>query len=164
MPATCNGTSDQSRSTAPYSLAGASKPQLAAFAVAALKSHLKHFKLSTTGMKAALVDCLHSQLHSMEETGTNNSHVPETSDSQSHAPSQRNGASGLHVDTSNSERNVLVQRSGASGSQVSDTSTSQRNPPSQGNPTNNPQATAAATPILSQNVLPQQHSSTSYQQ
>ena len=35
--------------TCEYSLAGASKPQLAAFTVAALKSHLKHFKLPTTG-------------------------------------------------------------------------------------------------------------------
>jgi len=55
MPATRNGTSDQSRSTTPYSLASASKPQLAAFTEAALKSHLKHFKLPNTGTNAALV-------------------------------------------------------------------------------------------------------------
>ena len=56
MPATRNGTSDQPRATAPYSLAGASKLQLAAFTAAALKSHLKHFKLSVSGTKATLVD------------------------------------------------------------------------------------------------------------
>ena len=93
-------------------------------------------------MKAALVDRLHSHLNSMEEMGINNSHVADTSDSQTRAPSQGDGASGLHVDTSNSEQNVLAQGSGASGSQVSNTSTSQRNRSSQGNPTNSPYSTA----------------------
>jgi len=156
MPTTRNGTSDQSRSTAPFSLAGTSKLRLAAFTVVALKSHLKHFKLSTTGIKAGLVDRLHSHLYSMEETGTNNPHVADTNDSETHAPLQGNGTSGLHVvDTSNPAQNVLAQGNGAS-LQVSDTSTSQWNPPSQGNPTNNPQATAVTTSISSQNVLPQQ--------
>ena len=98
-------------------------------------------------MKAALVDRLHSHLHSMEETGTNNLHVANTSDSQTHVPSQGNDDSGLHVDTSNSEGNVLAQGSGASGLQVSDTSILQRNLSSQGNPINNPQATVTPTPI-----------------
>ena len=80
MPATRNGTSDQSHSTALYSLASTSKPRLASFTVVALKSHLKHFKLSTNGIKAALVDCLHSHLHCMEEMGINNPHVADTSD------------------------------------------------------------------------------------
>ena len=102
MPATRNGTSDQSHSTAPNSLAGASKLQLGAFTVAALKSHLKHFKLSTTEIKVALLDRLHSHLCSMEETGINNPHVADTSDSQTYAPLQGNGTSGSHVvDTSN---------------------------------------------------------------
>ena len=93
MPATRNGTSDQPHATAPYSLAGASKPQLAAFTAAALKSHLKHFKLSVSGTKATLVDQLHSHLQSIQETGTNNVHVADTSDLQTHAASQGNGTS-----------------------------------------------------------------------
>ena len=97
-------------------------------------------------MKAALVDLLHCHFHSMEETGTNNLHVADTSDSQTHVPSQGNGDSGLHVDTSNSKGNVLAQGSGASGLQVNNISTSQRNPSSQGNSINNPQATVTPTP------------------
>ena len=42
MPATRRNTADERRSAAPYSLSGASKPQLTAMTVAALKSHLKH--------------------------------------------------------------------------------------------------------------------------
>ena len=109
MLATRYSTSDQSRSTAPYRLAGASKPRLAAFTVAALKSPLKRFKLSTTGIKAGLVDPLHSHLHSLEETGINNLQVSDTSDSQTHAPFQGNNASGSHVvDTSNPSLKEVV--------------------------------------------------------
>ena len=48
MPATCCNSASEPRSAAPYSLSGASRPQLTALTVAALKSHLKHFKLLTS--------------------------------------------------------------------------------------------------------------------
>ena len=63
MPATRRATVDEPSSAAPYSLSGASKSHLTALTVAALKSHLKHFKLSTIGKKSELVDRLHSRLH-----------------------------------------------------------------------------------------------------
>ena len=48
----------------PYILSGTSESQLNALTVAALKSHLKHFKLSVTGPKSALVNHLHLHLPS----------------------------------------------------------------------------------------------------
>ena len=63
MPATRRSSANELSSAAPYSLSGASKPQLTALTVAALKSHLKHFKLSSAGKKSELVDRLHSYLH-----------------------------------------------------------------------------------------------------
>ena len=85
MPATRRTTVDEPSSTAPYSLSGASKPQLTALTVAALKSHLKHFKLPTTGKKSELVDRLHSHLHA---DNTTHPQVTDTSNSQQDAPSQ----------------------------------------------------------------------------
>ena len=89
MPATRRNTagapSSAASSAAPYSLAGASKPQLTALTVAALKSHLKHFKLSTTGKKSELVDRLHSHLHSSQQDSTTESQVTVNSSSQQDA-------------------------------------------------------------------------------
>ena len=68
IPATrCNPASEPC-SAAPYSLSGASRPQLTALTVAALKLHLKHFKLLTTGEKSKLVDRLHSHPHADSTT------------------------------------------------------------------------------------------------
>ena len=55
----------------PYILVGAPKPQLAALTVNALRSHLKHYHLATTGNKAALVDRLHNHLSSFQPGNTN---------------------------------------------------------------------------------------------
>ena len=57
--------------TEPYTLVGAPKPQLAALTVNALRSHLKHYHLATTGNKAALVDRLHIHLSSLQPGNTN---------------------------------------------------------------------------------------------
>jgi len=51
----------------PYSLRGVPKAQLAPLTVVMLQSHLNHFKLSTQGKKAILVDHLHSHLLSLED-------------------------------------------------------------------------------------------------
>ena len=67
MPATRRSAQD-APVTEPYTLVGASKPQLAALTVAALKSHLKHYHLPTTGNKAALVDRLHYHLCSLQDS------------------------------------------------------------------------------------------------
>ena len=68
MPATRHTTVVEPSTAAPYSLSGASKPQLTTLTVAALKSHLKHFKLSTNGKKSELVDRLYSHLHADSNT------------------------------------------------------------------------------------------------
>ena len=91
MPATCCTTG----SAAPYSLLGASKPQLTALTVAALKSHLKHFKLSTTGKKSVLVDRLLSHLHANSTTA---SQATVTSNLQQDA-SHQDGPVNTQVDT-----------------------------------------------------------------
>ena len=65
MPATRRESQD-SPVTEPYTLVGAPKPQLAALTVNALKSHLKHYRLATTGNKAALVDRLYNHLRSLQ--------------------------------------------------------------------------------------------------
>ena len=88
MPATRRNTAGEASSAAPYSLTGASKPQLTALTVAALKSHLKHFKLSTTGKKSELVDRLHSHLHSSQQDSTTESQVTINSSSQQDDPPQ----------------------------------------------------------------------------
>ena len=62
MLATCRTTSEETCPISPCSLEVTSKAQLTTLAVAALKLHLKHFKLQTAGNKAALVDCVHSHL------------------------------------------------------------------------------------------------------
>ena len=70
MPATRRKSQDLPV-TEPYTLVGAPKPQLAALTVNALRSHLKHYHLATTGNKAALVDCLHNYLSSLQPGNTN---------------------------------------------------------------------------------------------
>ena len=85
MPATRRNSAREPRSAAPYSLSGASRPQLTALTVAALKSHLKHFKLLTTGKKSELVDRLHSHLHA---DSTTDPQVTHTSNSQQNVPPQ----------------------------------------------------------------------------
>ena len=82
MPATRRSSDNEPSSAAPYSLSGASKPQLTALTVAALKSHLKHFKLSPAGKKSELVDRLHSYLHADSITDS------QVTDSQLDAPPQ----------------------------------------------------------------------------
>jgi len=72
MPATRRSATKECPATL-YSLSGASKPQLAALTVAALKSHLKHFKLPITGKKSVLVDRLHSHSHSSQENVSDDS-------------------------------------------------------------------------------------------
>ena len=88
--ATQRTTVDEPSSAAPYSLLGASKPQLTALTVATLKLHLKHFKLSTTGKKSELVDHLLSHLHA---NSTTDSQVTVTSNSQQDASHQ----DGIHI-------------------------------------------------------------------
>ena len=85
MPATRRNSASEPRSAAPYSLSGASRPQLTALTVAALKSHLKHFKLLTTGKKSELVDRLHSHLHADSTTDPQVTHI---SNSQQNVPPQ----------------------------------------------------------------------------
>ena len=70
MPATRHESQDLPV-TEPYTLVGAPKPQLAALTVNALRSHLKHYHLATTGNKAALVDRLHNHLSSLQPGNTN---------------------------------------------------------------------------------------------
>ena len=70
MPATRRKSQDLPV-TEPYTLVGAPKPQLAALTVNALRSHLKHYHLATTGNKAALVDRLHNHLSSLQPGNTN---------------------------------------------------------------------------------------------
>ena len=94
MPATCRTTGGGPCSAAPYSLSGASKAQLTALTVAALKSHLKHFKLSTTGKKSVLVDQLFSHLHANSTTA---SQATVTSNSQQDA-SHQDGPINIRVD------------------------------------------------------------------
>jgi len=55
MPATCRSVPEETHPTASHSLICASKMQLNALTVTALKSHLKHFGSLTTGNKAALL-------------------------------------------------------------------------------------------------------------
>ena len=69
----------------PYSLSSALKPQLTALTVAALKSHLKHFKLSSAGKKSELVNRLHSYMHADSIT---DSQVTDINRSQLDAPPQ----------------------------------------------------------------------------
>ena len=85
MPATRRNSASKPCSAAPYSLLGASRPQLTALTVAALKSHLKHFKLLTTRKKSELVDRLHSHLHA---DSTTNPQVTDISNSQQNVPPQ----------------------------------------------------------------------------
>ena len=89
MLATCHTTD----SAAHYSLLGALKPQLTAMTVVALKLHLKHFKLSTTGKKSVLVDWLLSHLHAnsttaLQATVTSNSQQNASRNSQQNASRQ----------------------------------------------------------------------------
>ena len=84
MPATRRSAPEETRPTAPYSLTGASKPLLNALTVGALKSHLKHFHLPTTGNKASLVNRLHTHLQSLGNP-TNQSQENATN-STSNAP------------------------------------------------------------------------------
>ena len=79
MPATRRTMVDELRSTTPYSLSGALQPHLTALTVAALKSHLKYFMLSTTRKKSELVGRLHTHLHA---DNTTDPQVTETSNSQ----------------------------------------------------------------------------------
>jgi len=79
MPATRRNSTTEPSSTIPYSLSGAPKSQLTALTVAALKSHLKHFKLPVAGRKSELVDRLHSRLLADNPTDTQYS---DTSNSQ----------------------------------------------------------------------------------
>ena len=65
MPATRRKSQD-SPVTEPYTLVGTPKPQLTALMVTALKSHLKYYRLATTGNKAALVDRLYNHLRSLQ--------------------------------------------------------------------------------------------------
>ena len=85
MPATRRNSASKPCSAAPYSLLGASRPQLTELTVAALKSHLKHFKLLTTRKKSELVDRLHSHLH---VDSTTNQQVTDISNSQQNVPPQ----------------------------------------------------------------------------
>ena len=96
MPATrCTTICCTTGSVAPYSLSGASKPQLTALTVAALKSHLKHFKLSTTGKKSVLVDRLLSHLHANSTTALQ---ATVTSNLQQDA-SRQDGPTNTQVDS-----------------------------------------------------------------
>ena len=70
MPATRRKSQDLPVAE-PYTLVGAPKPQLAALTVNALRSHLKHYHLATTGNEAALVDHLHNHLSSLQPGNTN---------------------------------------------------------------------------------------------
>ena len=85
MPATRRNSASEPGSTAPYSLLGALRPQLIILTAAALRSHLKHFKLPTTGKKSELVDCLHSRLHA---DSTTDPQVTDISNSQQNVPPQ----------------------------------------------------------------------------
>jgi len=78
MPATHHKASNNSPPTEPYSLGGISKAQLTALTVATLQLYLKHFKLSTQGKKAILVDRLHSHLLSLDDTTPPLSHSQDT--------------------------------------------------------------------------------------
>jgi len=106
MPATRRSAPEETRPTAPYSLTGASKPLLNALTVGALKSHLKHFHLPTTGNKTALVDRLHTHLQSLGNL-TNQSQQNITSNGTSNAPgdgsnsSRRSGEINPPVNTTN---------------------------------------------------------------
>jgi len=86
MSATRRIASDKTCHTAPYNLTGTSKAQITALTVAALKSHLKHFKLPTTGNTSALINCLFSHLQSSQ---TDTSQGDVTNHSQHN--SQENG-------------------------------------------------------------------------
>jgi len=85
MPATHRTATEVSRHAAPYSLPGASRPQLAGMTVTALMSHLKHYKLPITGKKSILVDHLHSHLHSSWAIISVDMLDSDTSNSQQHA-------------------------------------------------------------------------------
>jgi len=89
MAATCHTASTEPYSVPPYILSGASESQLNALTVAALKSHLKHFKLSVTGPKSALVNRLHLHLQSLPDEGVVDTH---TSDLQQSVTAQAGSA------------------------------------------------------------------------
>ena len=78
IPVTRRKASNNSPPMEPYSLRGIPKAQLTALTVATLQSHLKHFKLSTQGKKAILVDRLHSHLLSLDDTTPPPSHSQDT--------------------------------------------------------------------------------------
>ena len=112
MPATRRNSASESRSAAPYSFLGVSRLQLTALTVAALKSHLKHFKLLTAltvaalkshlkhfklltiGKKSELVDRLHSHLHADSTTDPQVTHIIN---SQQNVPPQ-DGPVNAHTD------------------------------------------------------------------
>ena len=123
MPATRCTTSEETRQFLPYSLDGASKAQLTALTVAALKSHLKYFKLQTAGNKAALVDRLHSHLQAdaanapqaavtngTQGDATNNQQTATTRNPQQGPPSQQeNGTPVLPQQILNQLTTILQQ-------------------------------------------------------
>ena len=77
-----------------YTVVGTPKPRLVALMVNALKSHLKHYWLATTGNKAALVDHLRSSLQ------PGNANPASVADSQ---------ANNLVTETVNSNNSVGTQ-------------------------------------------------------
>ena len=80
MPATRRAS--ESPAAEPYSLVGAPKSQLAALTVTALKSHLQHYRLPTTGKKAALVDRLYNHICSLSEGAAGSNPTASTHGSQ----------------------------------------------------------------------------------
>ena len=115
MPATRRTASEETRPTSPYNLDGTSKAQLSALTIAALKSHLKHFKLQTAGNKAALVDRLHSHLQADATNGTqgdatNNQQTATTRNPQQGPPlQQENGTPMLPQQILNQLTTILQQ-------------------------------------------------------
>lgn len=101
MPATRRNTAQASRTAAPYSLSGVSKPELAELTVSALKSHLKHFKLSVSGRKADLVDRLFTHVESLQGSSDNS----DTNNTSTSLPTGATGAqsNAVQVDTANNQ-------------------------------------------------------------
>ena len=108
IPATRRAS--ESPAAKPYSLVGAPKSQLVALTVTALKSHLQHYRLPTTGKKAALIDHLYNHICSLSKGAAGSNPTASTHGSQAGNPttqSMTSSAQSTHSTTQSANPSTL---------------------------------------------------------